>query len=264
MRLPVTPQISTKDGTSNKNARLTNCLKETTKRGDMAVIRPGLVLSDTFTGVGSGLIPFDGRLLQIWNDTVYDPNDYGTWPLDAPEWDASTTYDWNAAVWYDGDLWFSTAGSNMGHSPGGGYWSRSPDDTDYESGTTYNVGDTVTIDGVVYYSLAPSNTGNNPSSSPYYWSTTPITSARYKGTVSGYVGVECANIESAAYHGWLAYPYRSCATKNVTSKAYATFSRVSGSSIYVFQWVDSAPYNCSGTQGYFGEANYGSVSQTHA
>lgn len=265
MRLPVTPQISTKDGTSNKNARLTNCLKETTKRGDMAVIRPGLVLSDTFTGVGSGLIPFDGRLLQIWADTVYDQNDYGTWPLDAPQWDASTTYDWNAAVWYDGDLWFSTAGSNMGHAPGGGYWSRSPDDTDYEAGTTYGVGDSVTIDGVVYYSVAPSNTGNTPTSSPYHWSTTPTTTARWKGTVSGNVGQDCGSIDAAAYNGYSAYPYKSCATKFGVTNSWLVFSGRSGSLILCTPWTDPSPHNCTGTPYVSGATtNYGTITQTHA
>ena len=265
MRLPMTPNVSTKDGQSNKNARLTNCLKETTKRGDMAVIRPGLVLSDTFTGVGSGLIPFDGRLLQIWNDTVYDPNDYGTWPLDAPQWDASTTYDWNDAVWYDGDLWFSTAGSNMGHAPGGGYWSRSPDDTDYESGTTYNVGDTITMDGVTYYSVAPSNTGNTPTSSPYHWSTTPTTTARWTGTFAGYVGSPCGSMDAAAYNGYNAFPYKTCATKFSGTMAWKVFEGRSGSNIMASEWTDPVPRDCTGTPYLTGATSaLGTIAQTHA
>jgi hypothetical protein len=221
MRLPMTPNVSTKDGTSNKNARLTNCLKETTKRGDMAVIRPGLVLSDTFTGVGSGLIPFDGRLLQIWNDTVYDPNDYGTWPLDAPEWDASTTYDWNDAVWYDGDLWFSTAGSNMGHAPGGGYWSRSPDDTDYESGTTYNVGDSVTMGGVVYYAVI-SGSGHTPSESSDYWSVTAPGTSRYQVSSVSFNGTSLGSgpissyRDGAAIGAYSLVPYLECTAPHYT------------------------------------------------
>ena len=76
MRLPMTAQISTKDGTSNKNARLTNCLKETTKRGDMAVIRPGLVLQAEGTGVGGGLVAFNNELVSVYGSTFnisYEP-----------------------------------------------------------------------------------------------------------------------------------------------------------------------------------------------
>lgn len=70
MRLPVTPQISTKDGVSAKNARLTNCLKETTKRGDMAVIRPGLVTQAEATGVGGGLVAFNNELVSVYGATL--------------------------------------------------------------------------------------------------------------------------------------------------------------------------------------------------
>lgn len=75
MRLPVVPQISTKDGVSNKNARLTNCLKETTKRGDMAVIRPGLVLEAEGSGVGGGLVAFNNELVSVYGATLgFGPN----------------------------------------------------------------------------------------------------------------------------------------------------------------------------------------------
>ena len=70
MRLPMTPNVSTKDGTSNKNARLTNCLKETTKRGDMAVIRPGLVLEAEGDGVGGGLVAFNNELVSVYGATL--------------------------------------------------------------------------------------------------------------------------------------------------------------------------------------------------
>ena len=70
MRLPVVPQISTKDGVSAKNARLTNCLKETTKRGDKAVIRPGLVLNSETSGVGGGLVSFNDELVSVYGTTL--------------------------------------------------------------------------------------------------------------------------------------------------------------------------------------------------
>lgn len=70
MRLPVVPQISTKNGTSNKNARLTNCLKESKKSGDKAVIRPGLVLDAQASGVGNGLVVFNNELVSVYGATL--------------------------------------------------------------------------------------------------------------------------------------------------------------------------------------------------
>lgn len=70
MRLPVVPQISTKDGVSNKNARLTNCLKESKKTGDKAVVRPGLVLDAQASGVGNGLVVFNNELVSVYGATL--------------------------------------------------------------------------------------------------------------------------------------------------------------------------------------------------
>ena len=70
MRLPITPQISTKDGLSNKNARLTNCLKETKKSGDKAVIRPGLEDVYTTVGTGNGLVAFNNELVAVYDSTI--------------------------------------------------------------------------------------------------------------------------------------------------------------------------------------------------
>lgn len=70
MRLPVTPQISTKDGVSAKNARLTNCLKEVKKSGDLAVVRPGLSLEAEGTGVGGGLVAFNNELVSVYGATL--------------------------------------------------------------------------------------------------------------------------------------------------------------------------------------------------
>lgn len=80
MRLPVTVSLSTKDGTSNKNARLTNCLKETTKRGDKAVVRPGLVLEAEGSGVGGGLVAFGDELVSVYGTTLgFVAQGVGTW-----------------------------------------------------------------------------------------------------------------------------------------------------------------------------------------
>lgn len=70
MRLPVVPNISTKDGVSNKNARLTNCLKETSNRGEKAVVRPGLVLDAGSSGIGGGLVAFDNNIVSVYGTTL--------------------------------------------------------------------------------------------------------------------------------------------------------------------------------------------------
>ena len=70
MRLPVVHQISTKDGTTNKNARLFNALKESNKTGDFAVIRPGLMLDAVASGVGNGLVAFNDELVSVYGATI--------------------------------------------------------------------------------------------------------------------------------------------------------------------------------------------------
>lgn len=70
MRLPITPQLSTKDGISNKNARLTNTLKETAAQGEFATVRPGLVTAATSTGNGNGIVCFNGELVSVYGATL--------------------------------------------------------------------------------------------------------------------------------------------------------------------------------------------------
>lgn len=81
MRLPITPQLSTKDGVSNKNARLTNCLKESKKSGEKAVVRPGLVLDATASGVGNGLVRFNDELVSVYGATLGIGVSEGTSPV---------------------------------------------------------------------------------------------------------------------------------------------------------------------------------------
>ncbi len=183
MRLPITPQLSTKDGVSAKNARLTNCLKESKKGGDKAVIRPGLVLSDTYSGIGNGLIPFDGRLLVIYDDTVYDiEEDSFPWPLDSAPWDAATTYGYGETVWYGGVLLFSQTSWNIGNTPGGSstYWARSYETPEWDEDATYAIGDPVTYGGVTYYSYSDSNVGNTPTGTSSLWGTSAPPATRYE------------------------------------------------------------------------------------
>ena len=70
MRLPVAPQLSTKDGVSNKNARLINTLKETAAQGEFATVRPGLVTAATSTGNGNGIVCFNGELVSVYGATL--------------------------------------------------------------------------------------------------------------------------------------------------------------------------------------------------
>lgn len=276
MRLPITPQISTKDGTSNRNARLTNCLKESKKGGDKAVVRPGLVTSDTYTGLGSGLIPFDGRLLVIYDDTVYDTEEDLTlpWPLDSDPWDAGTTYGIGDTVWYGSTLWFSGQSVNIGNTPGTSGWATSSSTDTYEEGVTYAIGDTVVYNGVTYYSMAPSNTGNDPSSTPV-WSTTAPGVSRYRGQMPSYAaygagnpGPVCASMDAAAFMAFSTMTsVISCATKLGGTYNWITFVGSQdrggfGKFIRVNQWTDASPYDCSGSPSNNGIIDGGTITQT--
>jgi hypothetical protein len=268
VRLPIVPQLSTKEGTSNKNARMTNVLKETRKTGEIAVVRPGLETSNTYSGIGNGLIPFDGRLLVIYDDTVTDTelDNSRPWELDALPWGDSITYYFGDVIWCNGVMKFSMADNNIGNAcdaSGTTYWSRSSSYDTYLPDESYAVGDTVVVNNVTYYSLAPSNVGNLPASSPYFWSTTPTTTDRWRGTVSGFAGSDCGSLDAAAYNGYQAYPYKSCATKFSATYAWLVFAGRSGNSILCTQYTDPAPRDCSGTAFISGPTSgYGTITKT--
>ncbi len=266
MRLPITPQISTKDGGSNKNARLTNCLKEVKKSGEKAVVRPGLVLSDTYAGLGNGLIPFDGRLLVVFDDTVTDvEEDSFPWPLDSDPWGAAVLYNAGDAVWLNGDMWFSTIGSNVGNTPGtGGFWSRSyktPVEPPWDSGTSYDIGDSVSYVGITYYSYQDGNTNNTPSGSSELWKTSPPGVSRYYGSGVGYdaapvdgTGPTCASKEAALAAWYAERTARSCATSSAATAwswlalPYGAVGSpgIGGSVMVEFTaWANGSPRNCT-------------------
>lgn len=279
MRLPVVPQISTKDGTSNKNARLTNTLKESKKGGDKAVIRPGLVESTTFSGLGSGLIAFDGRVLTIVDDTVY-LEEYQWMDLDAEDWNVATAYSAGDFVWYGGSLW-GALGANTGQTPflNSTHWETIIAIYDWDGSETYAIGDRVLYDDgggvVVYYSLAPSNTNNNPSTSPQ-WSTSAPGTSRYRVNVNLIAalnattpGPECAS-KAAAASAWYgtATTFKSCATK--VSNSWVTYAGVETRNVFgtpttfvrVTQFSDPTPFDCSGTPFNGGTIDGGKVAQT--
>lgn len=71
MRLPVIGNISTKDGATNKNARLTNMLAEQKKNGTtLATVRPGLNKAAETTGNGNGIVCFGGTLVNVFGATL--------------------------------------------------------------------------------------------------------------------------------------------------------------------------------------------------
>lgn len=70
MRLPLVPEIESRDGTSDKDERLTNVLSETDQGINQAVIRPGLVSVITAAGAGGNLTAFNGTLVGVFGTTV--------------------------------------------------------------------------------------------------------------------------------------------------------------------------------------------------
>lgn len=71
MRIPVVGNVSTKDGSSNKNARMTNVLAEEKQGKSFAAVRPGLSQFATGSGDGNNLVCFNGNLINIYGNTVY-------------------------------------------------------------------------------------------------------------------------------------------------------------------------------------------------
>jgi len=70
MRLPLVPEIESRDGTSNKDERLTNVLSENDRGINQAVIRPGLVSVVAASGAGGNLTTFNGTLVSVFGTTV--------------------------------------------------------------------------------------------------------------------------------------------------------------------------------------------------
>ena len=73
MRLPVVGNISTKDGASNKNARMVNVLAEEKKDKTIAAVRPGLGAYATTAGNGNGITCFGGTLVSVYGANIGVP-----------------------------------------------------------------------------------------------------------------------------------------------------------------------------------------------
>ena len=73
MRLPLAGNISTKDGASNKNARMVNVLTEEKQGKTIAAVRPCLNYHSTVAGNGNGITCFDGTLVNVFGSSIGVP-----------------------------------------------------------------------------------------------------------------------------------------------------------------------------------------------
>ena len=76
MRLPVIVELDSRDGTSNKDSRLTNMLVEQDSDVKLAVLRPGLETVVTASGAGNGVTNFNSVLVSVYGTTL----GFGTTP----------------------------------------------------------------------------------------------------------------------------------------------------------------------------------------
>ncbi len=76
MRLPLVPEIDSRDGSSNKDERMTNMLSETDEGVTLAVLRPGLATIATASGAGCGEVNFNDVLITVYGTTL----GFGTTP----------------------------------------------------------------------------------------------------------------------------------------------------------------------------------------
>lgn len=70
MRLDLTPEVDSRDGSSNKDERLTNVLIENDQGTQLAVVRPGLSSVATSSGNGNGVVNFNGILISVFGTTL--------------------------------------------------------------------------------------------------------------------------------------------------------------------------------------------------
>lgn len=70
MRIPLAGELDSRDGTSNRDERLTNVLSETDEGVTLAVVRPGLVTQAEGTGVGGGLVAYNNELVSVYGATL--------------------------------------------------------------------------------------------------------------------------------------------------------------------------------------------------
>jgi hypothetical protein len=70
VRLPLASEIDSRDGTSNKDERLTNVLQESDEGVVFAALRPGLATIATASGAGGGVVNFNDVLITVFGTTL--------------------------------------------------------------------------------------------------------------------------------------------------------------------------------------------------
>lgn len=75
MRIPLVTEVDSRDGSSNKDERLTNMLAEQDSEV-MACVRPGLNTLLASSGDGNGLMCFNGQIMHVFGTALK----FGTTP----------------------------------------------------------------------------------------------------------------------------------------------------------------------------------------
>lgn len=70
MRLTLTSDIDSRDGTSAKDERLTNMLGEDDEGLKLTVLRPGLATIATASGAGGGAVNFNDVMISVFGTTL--------------------------------------------------------------------------------------------------------------------------------------------------------------------------------------------------
>ena len=70
MRIPLAGELDSRNGTSNRDERLTNVLSETDEGVTLATVRPGLAAVVTASGAGGSLTTFNGSLVSVFGTVV--------------------------------------------------------------------------------------------------------------------------------------------------------------------------------------------------
>ena len=70
MRLPLIFEIDSRDGTANKDERLTNTLMEKDEGVDYVALRPALEEVSSNSGNGNGMVDFQGVLISVFGATA--------------------------------------------------------------------------------------------------------------------------------------------------------------------------------------------------
>lgn len=233
MRVPLITPLASRNGTVEKDERLVNCYGEqdVVTKETRVIKRAGIDEGDAMlTGpdiYGQGIFNYDGYVFAVMNDVL--------------------------------GYWIYVGGSGPGGGGGGTYISFGA--PNWDAGTAYVIGDKVFHNGRSYYAYAP-NTGVTPASP--IWEETAPGSSRYQGNIpsSGYgLGPVCASTSAAGYAAYLTGSHNSCATKYSGSGLWYEYSYSTSTNIYLQQWTDPSPFNCSGTPINSGIANLGTISQ---